>query len=174
MTTMSLTRAFLLCVATCSLSTMAVAQCAPSWITDGGFGADGDVHCALEWDPDGAGPARPELVVGGAFTRVAGVLVNNLARIDPLTLGVTPFGPGTNGPVRSLVVGASGELIIGGAFTQVGGVAAMGIASNFGGTWLPLGSGVDIASGGPVALLVQPSGVLIVGAQPRAGACHRC
>jgi hypothetical protein len=141
----------------------AFAQCAPNWSLDVGFGTAGEVYAAVEWDPDGAGPAAPMLVVGGAFTEMCGTAAHNLARIDLQTLTATPFGTGANGAVRALAVGAAGELIVSGGFTQVDGVAAVGVARHAAGAWLPFGSGVDIASGGPVALLPQAGGALVVG-----------
>jgi hypothetical protein len=45
-------------------------------------GVHGRVHCAAEWDPDGAGPRGTVLVVGGEFNSAGDVLVNSLAVWD--------------------------------------------------------------------------------------------
>jgi len=146
-----------------ALGSVATAQCGPTWLVPSGLTADGDVHCAVQWDPDAAGPLGPHLVVGGAFTFVGGVRTNGLALVDLATRTVMAFGSGPDGTVRSLAVGNSNELYIGGAFTAVDGVAASGVACHLGGVWWACGSGVDVASGGPTTMLVRANGELVVG-----------
>ncbi|MCC7065845.1 MAG: hypothetical protein IT456_23765, partial [Planctomycetes bacterium] len=59
------------------------AQCANAWIDGAGTpGVDGTVSATATWDPDGAGPATPVLVVAGEFTLAGSVLANNIATWD--------------------------------------------------------------------------------------------
>mgnify|MGYP002777660762 CR=1 FL=1 len=145
-------------VATASLGR---AQCTPSWLLPDGLGVDGDIHCALAWDPDGAGPLGAVLVLGGTFTRCCGVAANRLAAVDPVTRSVWPIGSGANGTVRSLAVGTGNELFVGGAFTAVDGVPATGVARYQAGVWQACGAGVSVAAGGPVTMVVRASGELV-------------
>ncbi|MDX2199122.1 MAG: hypothetical protein SF069_09145 [Phycisphaerae bacterium] len=86
-----------------------------------------------EWDPDGAGPDAPQLIVGGAFTHAGDVAAQNLARWDGLTW--RPLGSGTVGSVNALlvtnVIGANPlgpALLVGGSLTNAGGLSASGLA----------------------------------------------
>ena len=53
----------------CSFTPLA-AQCSTVW-SSGGPQPEltGDGRCSVLWDPDGAGPATPKLVVGGWFSK---------------------------------------------------------------------------------------------------------
>lgn len=137
------------------------AQCTPSWQLPDGLGVDGDIHCALAWDPDGAGPIGPRLVLGGTFTRCGGVAANRLAVVDLATRSVAALGSGANATVRSLAVGPNHELYVGGAFTAIDGVPATGVARYQNGVWQACGAGVSVAAGGPLTMVVRANGDLV-------------
>lgn len=134
----------------------AVAQCGLAWSNgDGVPGTNGAVSATVLWDPDGAGPAAPLLVVGGNFTLAGNQLVSGLATYDP---GTGVWGRlGTSGPtlVMSLAVLANGDLCAGGT----GGVWRWN-----GAAWVSLGAIFGI---NPIvnALTVLPNGELIAGGQ---------
>ncbi len=134
----------------------AAAQCAPRWINGGEAGGPGGlVYAMTQWDPDGAGPQAPVLVVGGTFTSAAGdPAIRNIA-----TWNGTSWAPLGNGGVaaRALAVMPNGDLIAGGDVATAGG---HWIARWDGASWLPLGSGVNDRVN---ALKVTASGDLIVG-----------
>ncbi len=66
------------------------AQCDPAWQAGGSVaGVVGAVHVMHEWDPDGAGPAAPVLVVGGAITAAGDAPASGIARWDPVQLAST-------------------------------------------------------------------------------------
>jgi hypothetical protein len=138
----------------------AVAQCALSAVPSGGVpGVDGTVHATAMHDPDGPGPASPQLVFGGQFAVVGTQRIDDLAAWDPATGAVTPLG-GTNGEVRALVSLGNGILIAAGAFSAVGGVAASNIAQWNGSAWSPLGAGCN----GEVRVLAAlPNGDVVAG-----------
>jgi trimeric autotransporter adhesin len=142
-------------------------QCPPpSWASMNQLpGLDGIVHAATTWDPDGAGPAPPVLVVGGLFSFAGGVAANRIAMWDGAFW--QPLGTGMDAGVGALAVYNS-ELIAGGQFTTAGGVPASAIARWNGSTWQPLGGG--LASIPPpfafvpwVGALTVYNGELIVG-----------
>ncbi len=154
----------LLAVAVSTLfASVAPSQCAPSWSITNGFGVDGEVRCAVEWDPDGAGPLGAHLVVGGLFVAAGGTPAANLAMFDLQNATWSAFGSGASGLVETVAVHPSGDLVVGGAFGSIDGVLARGIARRSGGTWQPLGSGVDVASGGVRELLCRANGEIVVG-----------
>lgn len=141
-------------VAVC-LSATALAQCATWWAPGAGIAGvyGGPVHCAVEWDPDGAGPLPPRLVVGGAFTRAGSALTANIAAFDPQTDTWSALGTGTDGVVRALAATPGGDLIVGGSFATAGGIAASNIARWNGAGWAAIGGG-QLAE--VVALAVLP------------------
>ena len=104
---------------------------------------DGPIFAMAQWDADGPGGNPPVLAIGGRFTMVAGLAVNNIAfRIFDPTVGhyvwtADPLSPANaaplaiNGPVFSMAVGdvipadlqngiAGDELYVGGQFTNAG------------------------------------------------------
>ncbi len=138
------------------------AQCSPSWLPWTGVpGADNDVRAIVEWDPDGPGPIRPKVVVGGLFRVVDDVRASRLAALDAATGNWTEFAGGANGPVHCLLLvpNASGgnDLIVGGNFTTVGGVPAASIARWDGSSWSVYGSGIN-GNVNAIALLPNASG----------------
>jgi hypothetical protein len=75
-------------------------------------GADGAISATISWDPDGAGPLAPRLVVGGLFTSIGGVAATNIAQRDPATGIWSPLGSGINSGVGALTV-FNGQLVAG-------------------------------------------------------------
>jgi hypothetical protein len=133
-------------------------SCQPTW-TALGAGIDGQVFSSTVFDPDGAGPAPPVLVVGGSFTSAGGLPANNIAMWDgsawhPLGTGVEEAvwslaafdedGPGPNPPV----------LFAGGYFTTAGGVVVNNIARWDGANWSSVGGGAGGKLRGVLALIV--------------------
>lgn len=103
-------------------------------------GVFGSAWTLVSWDPDGAGPAGPVLVVGGGFTQAGNIPVYNLATWNGTTWQT--FGAGANNVVRSAIVW-NGDLVLGGDFQTVDGVSGNHVIRRSGTTWLPLGSGTD-------------------------------
>ncbi|MEO6598068.1 MAG: hypothetical protein ABIP94_25265 [Planctomycetota bacterium] len=127
-------------------------------------GTDGWIYTSILWDPDGAGPAAPQLAIAGSFAIAGGQPANSIAAWDPISGSWAPLGLGIAGSVRALTALPNGDLIAGGSFTAAGGVAANSIARWDGNTWSPLGAGV--AGGffaGVAALAVDGNGDLLVG-----------
>ncbi len=138
----------------------AVAQCALSAVPSGGVpGVDGTVYATAMHDPDGPGPATPQLVFGGQFAVVGAQCIDDLAAWDPATGAVTALG-GTNGELRALLSLGNGLLIAAGTFSSIGGVAADNIAQWNGSAWSPLGAGCNAEVR---ALAVLPNGDLVAG-----------
>jgi len=102
-------------------------------------GLDGALHDSVLWDRDGSGPLPAELVIGGAFRRVGGVVANSVARLDA-ALGWQPLGAGCDGAVFSLAIDGANRLVVGGSFTTAGGVTAPRIARFDGAQWTALAS----------------------------------
>ncbi len=144
-----------------ALAAVASAQCVTQWEPGAGYpGVLGRVFCQTMWDPDGAGPQTPKLVIGGDFTVAGTVSGRNLAMWDPVALSWSALGTGTNDDVDALVGLPNGQLIAGGGFSTIDGVSADRIASFDGTVWSPLGAGVN---GDVNALLALPNGDLIAG-----------
>jgi hypothetical protein len=147
-----------------------VAQCATPWVTAGalpgagtGLGG-GSVKTMVQWDPDGAGPAQPVVVVGGSFTVAGTVFAGGIALYDPVAATWSSLGSGIGGggaiEVLALTVRPNGDLVAGGLFWTMDGVAANCIARWDGSSWSPLGAGIL----GPVrSLHTMPNGDLIAG-----------
>lgn len=139
------------------------AQCPLSWISEGPLaGTDGVVNAMVRWDPDGAGPLGPRIVLGGDFAAAGTAVARDLAMFDPATGVWSGFGSGvTNGVnnarVESLSVTASGALLVGGVFAAVDGVAATGVAL-FDGAWHSLGTFTGVVE----AVLGRSNGDILV------------
>ena len=141
---------------------LARAQCDPRWLADpdpAASGLNGTVYAAATWDPDGAGPLPPLLVLGGFFTAAGLTPANNVAAWDGVSWHA--LGAGTNDYVFALAV-YNGQLIAGGSFTAAGSTAAGRAARWDGATWQPLGGGLGDASSSVLALAVY-NGELIAG-----------
>lgn len=110
----------------------------------------GNLFALAVFDEDGAGPARPNLFIGG-IAHVNGVPFHGIARWDGTAL--TPVGGGlTGGSVQTVYTlnaldpdgpGSQAEaLYVGGNFTAADGLPAACIATWSGSAWAALGSGV--------------------------------
>ncbi len=121
---------------------------------------EGFVQAMLEWDPDGAGPRNPQLVLGGLFTLSNSITPGNIACWDTVTGEWSLLGTGMNGVVESLEVLSNGWLAAGGSFTTAGGQTCSGVAMWNGAAWLPIGAGLQ---GTVNALETMPNGDLVAG-----------
>jgi hypothetical protein len=125
------------------------------WTAFAGHAPNGPVHTIL--------PLGSELVVGGAFTHLAGSSARNIGRWDGSTW--RSFGGGVNGPVLALTTW-SGHLIAGGEFSAAGSEIAAGVAAWDGREWMPMGEGFD----GPVrALTIWRGQIIAAGPFSRSG-----
>jgi hypothetical protein len=126
-----------------------------------GAGLNRAVFAITFWDPDGPGPAAPQLIAGGVFTGSGGVPASYVARFDgtawqPLGGGMAgdPMWPDSTGvlTLESWDPDGAGPLppvlIAGGFFAEAGGVPAHNIASWNGSAWAPLSTGVSGAPAG--------------------------
>ena len=114
-------------------------------------GLDGALYDSILWDRDGSGPLAAELVIGGAFRRVGGVVVNGVARQDAV-LGWQALGDGVDGIVRCLAIDGSNRLVVGGTFANAGLVATPRIARFDGTQWSALTSPPPALTGPITAL----------------------
>src|SRR5262245_33719720 len=78
------------------------------------------VRATMVWDPDGAGPAAPGLVVADAFYVAGNCLANNIAFRDA-SGNWSPLGSGLNPTVLCLATLPTGELVAGGSYGIAGG-----------------------------------------------------
>jgi hypothetical protein len=146
------------------------AQC-PDWRARGtGLRINGPVYDSAVWDPDGAGPQAPMLVVVGNFTRAGGpdgTIVNNIAAWDGIQWHALGDGVGGRTGFDYYAVNTvevyNGELIAGGHFETVGGAPANGIARWNGTSWAPLGAGIAGGEYPTVYDMTVLDGQLIVG-----------
>jgi hypothetical protein len=116
-----------------------------------GAGASGEVRAMIEWDEDGAGPARPYLIVGGQVN-------DYLARWNGTTWSTvgSPILSVLNGSVRALALWPetgptnNPSLLIGGQFTGAGLTSSTSVISRppLNSGWTGFGSG--LASAGEV------------------------
>ncbi len=98
-------------------------------------------HAVVTFDPDGSGPERSYLYVGGDFYTAGGVTSPNLARWD----GTNWSAVGAGGLVYALypaTEAGAAVLYAAGQFASVAGVAAGGVARLAAGQWSALGSGL--------------------------------
>ena len=148
-------------------ATRVAAQCATQWLPGQGLaGTNGEVFATTLWDPDGAGPQQPVVVVGGSF-RIAGTVVaNSIAIHDPVSGAWSALGSGMGsvssfwpGGVSALTVLPNGDLVAGGQFITAGGVSVSNVARWDGTNWSPLGG----LNGTVRALTLLPNGDLVAG-----------
>jgi hypothetical protein len=142
------------------LAPAAGAQCPRSWTAapNGVYDAPtgrSEVFAMTEWDPDGAGPLAPALVVGGNFIAAGSQGADYVAYWNGRW---NRLGWGFNAPVHALAV-LNGVLYAGGEFTSTGGVAAQYFAYWTGSAWQAAGLGTD----GPVYALAVNGSELVVG-----------
>lgn len=133
------------------------------------------------WSPNFAAPeVNGELLaveesadayyIGGVFTRVGGVTVNAIARIDKATGLASALGSGLmngsqSGSVAALAVVGT-DVYAAGTFTTAGGVTASRIAKWNGTSWSALGSGVNASVRN---LEAQGTDLIVVGSFTAAG-----
>jgi hypothetical protein len=117
-------------------------DCTPQWSSLGGVnGVDAQVAGSTVWDPDGAGPQPPLLVVVGAHQVAGSVLSPGVAAWDG-TQWIALSSQGPAGVVQAVTV-FNGQLVVGGSFTSMDGVPASGVARLTADGWQPLGDGLD-------------------------------
>ncbi|MFG0285701.1 MAG: GC-type dockerin domain-anchored protein [Phycisphaerales bacterium JB039] len=110
------------------------------WTAVGGWYTSGSTKALAVWDPDGAGPAKESLYMGGLFTETlpGGEVASKIARWDgqqwhALGAGLTGYGTGTSvhaiAPFDEDGPGPNpGGLYVGGLFGYAGGVLSKHIA----------------------------------------------
>ncbi len=136
-------------------------QCPPSWQPGSGIpGINGLVFDVVSWDPDGAGPLPPVLVIGGNYSLAGGMSAEDVAAWDGSAWSEVGGGVGLNvaEEVAALEV-YGGELIACGGIHVAGGTAVNHIARFDGASWKPLGLGAN----NYVAALGTYRGELIAG-----------
>jgi hypothetical protein len=144
-------------------SSLAQAPCAPQW--QDRSGAPGlHPHAttprdAVLWDPDGAGPLGPRVVVLGDFVVADDVSAHNIAAWDPVSGAWQAFGSGIAARLDEAVGLPNGDLVAAGTFDFAGGVPTHNIARWDGIGWHPLGAGIE---GTPTAMAAMPNGDLVV------------
>lgn len=140
--------------------------CPAGWLEGDGIpGVNGTVYATISWDPDGAGPRTPVIVIGGSFSIAGDTVANDIAAYDPVARTWSAFSTGmSNGAqphaVYALATLPNGELVAGGNFTTAGGVAALRIARWNGSTWQPCGAGFNNTVR---AMITLENGDLLVG-----------
>ena len=120
-------------------------QCTTQWAPSPLPGTNGELRATAMWDPDGAGPEAPRLVVGGAFTIAGNAVANNIAMFDDASGQWQTLGGGTDADVLALLVLPTGDLLAGGLFTTAGGQPASRIARWNGTAWSSFAGGVNYA-----------------------------
>ncbi|MBL8726443.1 MAG: hypothetical protein JNK49_20540 [Planctomycetes bacterium] len=128
----------------------APAQCTPTFLPQQALsGVQGIVRAAVSWDPDGAGPRGPVLVLGGLFDVAGDLATTGIVAYDFADGRWSAFGDGL-AAVSALVVLPNGDLVAGG----------IDVHRWTGSTWVRLGAGFD---SGVMSLAVRPNGDLIAG-----------
>ncbi len=141
----------------------------------GRLNADGTLDTSF--NPGAGGGAFPQVLslavqadgkvlVGGAFTELAGQSRTNIGRLNADGTLDTSFNPGTDGEVNCLAVQADGMLLVGGGFTMLGGQSRTNIGRlNADGT---LDTSFNPGTDGHVnSLALQGDGTILVGGQFR-------
>ncbi|HZN41182.1 MAG TPA: hypothetical protein VFD82_20420 [Planctomycetota bacterium] len=144
-------------------TTTARAQCSNTWESFGTLpGVNGPVAAVVNWDPDGAGPLTPRVVVGGSFSTAGAVSAVGVAAWDPATGRWSAIGTGQQMAVSVLLALPNGDLIAGGQTYSSGGTASPALQRWNGTTWTSFG-GLSPGSFGVTALARLPNGNLAVG-----------
>ena len=136
----------LACVHLLAMHGTAVAQCPPVF-ADGepGQGIKGTANCAINFDPDGAGPSPSLLIVGGRELELPGLLKCALLAYDGVRwsrLDTTSSLAGAGYFTINAMTVLNGELIVAGFFSSIAGVPATNIAAWNGTQWRALGAGL--------------------------------
>ena len=155
-------RAFVGLLATMSAASAMGQSCSGTWFADQRAASlQGTVYASLVWDPDGGGPKRPLLILGGQMSFiVAGSTIAHVVAWDPESGIWDLLGSGVNGRVLAMCIDKDNRLVVGGTFSTAGGQPAANIAAWNGTSWTPLGTGV---SSDIYAIEPLPNGDLIVG-----------
>lgn len=143
----------------------ASAQCAAQWLPGLPLaGADQDVYASIEWDPDGAGPAGPRLVIGGQFYSVGTIEApNSIAAFDLQTGQWSKLGDGLKPQIYDFAVLPNNELVACGSFSLTsGGAQLRGIARWDSTAWRTVGN-VPGTNQSVYVVEVVPNGDLIAG-----------
>jgi len=139
---------------------LAHVQCQETWIatqTFGGFSTTSGGLTTTTWDPDGAGPQQPWIVVAGN-AGVPGVTSDRVAAWDGTQWRA--MGNGFGASVRVLHV-HNGELYAGGDFLVTGGIQY--VARWNGSTWVPLGTNAQNGANNSVYAMTTYGGNLVIG-----------
>src|SRR5262249_54927406 len=90
-------------LSTCAIATVAfggpsaIPRQTADWQPGDPFpGVDGSVYAMTSWDPDGPGPEKPLLVIGGNFRIAGNALVNSIAAWNGQSWKA--LGSGVGGP----------------------------------------------------------------------------
>ncbi len=128
-------------LAWCAGSAVAGGETCERWLA-GSTGAvlNGSVRDAVTWDPDGAGPAGPSLVLGGDFSLFGSTPVARVALWNGVNLAALGGGI-PNGSIFA-VAEHQGRLIVGGQLISPGGGTDDLVRSWDGSAWQRLGAGV--------------------------------
>jgi hypothetical protein len=140
----------------------ATAQCPDRWLSAGCPGLDNTATGIVHWDPDGAGPRQPLVVVGGGFTQAGPERVSALAAWDPVARTWSGFGI-LDGWVTALDVNPAGELVVAGDFGLPSGRAAAAVWNGV--SWRILATALDNFGdqGTAHCLKCAPDGSLVIG-----------
>ncbi|HEX9005067.1 MAG TPA: putative Ig domain-containing protein, partial [Blastocatellia bacterium] len=106
--------------------------------------------------------ADGKILVGGAFTAIAGQSRNRLARLNSSGSLDTNFSADANADVHILLAQPDGKILVGGNFTIIGGMARSRLARlNADGS---VDSAFNVSADAPVhELALQPDGTVIIG-----------
>jgi hypothetical protein len=144
-------------------------QCTGQWLPGTGVpGISGTVYASVMWDPDGAGPLPPVLVVGGSFTLADSTAVTNIAYWNGTSwqgLGAGLGAANATQPVVQALAVYNGSLVAGGTFTSSGATPLGSIARWNGSAWTTFSTGTtrDFGTQAVNALAIAPNGDLIAG-----------
>lgn len=112
--------------------------------------------CALALQPD------DKLIVGGLFTRIAGVARSYLARLNANGALDSAFAGAVSGSVYALALQADGKVLVGGTFSSVSGVSRGRLARlNANGTLDPTFA-PEVGAGIVRAIVVQPDEKIVI------------
>ncbi len=139
------------------------AQCATDWVPGNPPQSPlGEVGASVMYDPDGAGPLTPRLVVGGYIFGAGNVTTRGVVAWDPSSQQWQALGGGLRGSVRAFAVMPNNDLLAAGYFDveSAAGVWFNASVARWDGiAWQPMG----IAFSGVVsALVVRPNGHAVV------------
>jgi hypothetical protein len=133
------------------LAASSVAQPCPQgqWLPGAGMpGTSGTVRASTLWDPDGAGPRSPVIVMSGTFEFAGDTPAKSIATYDPATGEWSELGGGIGwttsyiDSVYTLKTLPTGELVVGGSFADAGGFPFRNIAVWNGSQWRTFGEGL--------------------------------